>query len=89
MQQWRPEFEVYANKCKQLLPLLNNMDISLIVRGRLYSSCVRGSMLHGSETWPIGKENDVAVQQPEMRLVRWMCDVKLQDRVTSKRLRDM
>jgi len=38
------------NKFKQLIPLLTNMDMSLIVRGRLYSSCVRSSMLHGSET---------------------------------------
>jgi len=40
------------NKFRQFVPLLTNKDISLLVRGRLYSSCVRGSMLHGSETWP-------------------------------------
>jgi len=34
----------------QLVPLLTNQDISLIVGGRLFSSCVRSSMLHGSET---------------------------------------
>jgi len=28
------------NKFKQLVPLLTNSDISLIRRGRLYSSCV-------------------------------------------------
>jgi len=28
----------------------------LIRRGRLYSSCVRSSMLHGSETWPVRKK---------------------------------
>jgi len=44
-------------------------------------------MLHGSETWPIRKENEVALQQAEMRMVRWMCGVKLQDRVPSKGLR--
>ena len=38
------------NKFRQLVPLLTNKDISLIVRGRLYSSYVRSSMLHGSET---------------------------------------
>jgi len=40
------------NQFRQLVPLLTNKDtcISLIVRGRLYSSCVRSSMLHGSET---------------------------------------
>jgi len=40
------------NKFRQLVPLLTNRDISLIRRGRLYSSCVRSSMLHRSETWP-------------------------------------
>jgi len=44
------------NKFRQLVPLLTNRDISLIRRGRLYSSCVRSSMLHGSETWPVRKK---------------------------------
>ena len=35
------------NKFRQLVPQLTNKDISLIVRGRLYSSCVRSCMLHG------------------------------------------
>ena len=61
------------NKFRQLVPLLTNKDISLIVRGRLYSGCVRSSMLHGSETWPIRKENEVALQRAELRMVRWMC----------------
>ena len=61
------------NKFRQLVPLLTNKDVSLIMRGRLYSSCVRGGMLHGGETWPVRKENVVALQQAEMRIVRWMC----------------
>jgi len=76
------------NKFRQLVPLLNNKDVSLIMRGRLYSSCVRSSMLHGSETWPVRKENVVALQQAEMRMVRWMCGVKLKDRLPSKKLRE-
>jgi len=76
------------NKFRLLVPLLTNKDISLIVRGTLYSSCVRSSMLHGSETWPIRKENEVALQWAEMRMVRWMCGIQLQDRVRSKVLRE-
>jgi len=45
------------NKFRQLVPLLINKDLSLIIRGRLYISCVQSSMLHGSETWPVRKEN--------------------------------
>jgi len=44
-------------------------------------------MLHGSETWPVRKENVVALQQAEMTMVRWMCGVKLKDRLPSKELR--
>ena len=29
-----------------------------------------------SETWPVRKENEVALQRAEMRMVRWMCDIK-------------
>jgi len=46
------------------------------------------SMLHGSETWPIRKENEVPLQRAEMRMVRWMYGVKLQDRVQCKGLRE-
>jgi len=48
------------NKFRQLVALLTNMNISLIMTVRLYSSCVRSSMLHGSETWPVKKENKVS-----------------------------
>jgi len=45
-------------------------------------------MLHGSETWPVRKENVVALQRAEMRTVRWMCGIKLKDSFPSKELRD-
>jgi len=45
-------------------------------------------MLHGSETWPVRKENEVALQRAEMRMVRRMCNVKVKDRVPSKELRE-
>jgi len=70
------------------MTLLTNKDMSLIVRKRLYSSCVRSSMLYGSEIWPVRKENEVALQRADIRMVRWMCGVKLQDRVPSKELRE-
>ena len=58
------------NKFRQLIPLLTNKDISLIVRGRLYTSCVPTSMLHGTETLPVRNENKVALQRAEMRTVK-------------------
>ena len=45
-------------------------------------------MLHGSKTWPVRKENEVALHRAEMRMVRLMCDVKVKDRVPNKELRE-
>jgi len=45
-------------------------------------------MLHGSETWPVRRENEVSLQRAEMRMVRWICDVKVKDKDPSKELRE-
>jgi len=34
-------------------------------------------MLHGSETWPVKKYNELALQQAEIRMIRWMCCIKV------------
>jgi len=73
---------------RQFIPLLTNRDISLMVRRRLYSSCVRGSMLHGSETWPMGWESRVTLRRAGMRMVGRMCGVRLQDGVPGGGLRE-
>jgi len=80
------KFSPSANS--KLVQLLTNKDISLIVRRRLYSNCLQSSMLHGSKTWPIRKKNEVAIQRAEMRMVRWMCGIKVQNRVLSKGFRE-
>ena len=68
------------HKFCQLVPLLTSRDISLIRRGSLYDSCVQSSMLHGSETRPVRKEHKVALQRAQMRMVRWMSNVKVKDK---------
>ena len=68
--------------------LLTKKNLSLIMRGRFYIRCVLNSMLPYSETWPVRKESAVALQRAEMRMVRWMCGVKLKDRLPSKELRE-
>jgi len=46
-------------------------------------------MLYGSETWPVRKENEVALHRTEKRMVRWMCGVNVKKgRVPSKVLRE-
>ena len=38
-------------------------------------------------TWPVRKQNEVVLQRAEMRMVRWICNVKVK-RVPSKELRE-
>jgi len=45
-------------------------------------------MLHGRETWPVRKENEVALQRAEMRIVRWMRNIKVKGKVPSEELRE-
>ena len=37
-------------------------------------------MLHGSETWSLKRENELALHQAEIRMITWMCGVKLRDK---------
>jgi len=37
-------------------------DVFLKLRGKVYSACMRSSMLHGSETWLMKRETKLALQ---------------------------
>jgi len=45
-------------------------------------------MFHRSKTWPVRKENETALQQAKMRMGRWMCGIKLKNRVPNIELRE-
>ena len=64
------------------------MDLEKALREVMRWEYISWELMHGSETWPVRKENEVALQRLEMRMVRWMCGMKLQDRVPSKGLRE-
>ena len=36
----------------------------------------------------VGKENEVALQRAEMRMVRWMCNAEVKDKSSNKELRE-
>ena len=45
-------------------------------------------MLHGRETWPVRKENKLALHRVEITMIRWMCGVKVTDRFTCNELKE-
>jgi len=70
------------------VPLLTNKDVSLLMRGKLYTSCVHSCMLPGSETRPVKKENKLTLKWAEMRMIGWMCGIKAADSFICSKLRE-
>jgi len=71
---------------RQLALLLSNKDDSRLLTRKLYTSCVRRCMLHGSETVPVNKQNELTLQRADMKMIGWMCGVEVADRFTHKEL---
>ena len=59
-------------KFRQLLPLLTNRHLSLLTRGRVYSTCVRRATLHAAETWPVTVTTLNRLRRNDLAMIRWM-----------------
>ena len=57
-------------KFRELLGLLIGKEMSLRSKGIIYITCIRPTMLYGSETW-LTKIDDISkMQRSEMRMLR-------------------
>lgn len=74
-------------KFRELVPFLTNKAVPLLLKGKVYKSCVRSCMMYGSETWAMKLEHERKFDRAEMRMIRWMCGVSLKDRKTNDELR--
>ena len=66
---------------RELLPLLTSRVLSLITRGRIYSTYIRPVLLYASECWAPTVENVNKLQRNDRAMIRWICNVRLKDRV--------
>jgi len=73
----------------EYLPILTGKGFSLKLKGKIYATCVRSCLMHGSETWPMKVEHELKMNRTEMNMIRWMCGVKLNDRKKSEELREL
>ena len=73
-------------KFRELAPILTKRGASLIVKGKLYSACVRSVMVYGSETWATRVEDMNRLLKAERMMVRSMCGVSLKDGKSSAEL---
>lgn len=60
-------------KFRKLLPVLTSRHLSLKVRGKVYSACVRSSMLHGGESWGPNAEAIQRLRRNDRSMIRWIC----------------
>ena len=75
-------------KFRELIPILTNRHLPLITRGRVYSTCVRSAMLHGSETWAISAGSTNRLRRNDHAMIRWLCGVKPENDTNHQALLD-
>ena len=67
---------------------ISDIQSSLLeMKGRVYGSCVRSSMTHGSETRPLLVDVGLKFERAEMQMIRWMCGISMNDRKTHEEVR--
>ena len=74
-------------KFRELLSISTSRVLSLATKGRVFEEFVKCVVLYGSEVWAV-KEHDLArLERNDMTMIRWICRVRLRDRLSSDELR--
>ena len=66
-------------KFREHVPLLTARALPFKLKGRLFSSNVRSSMLHATETWPMSSDACHKLCRNDRAMVRWICGVRPSD----------
>ena len=74
------------NKFRECGELLYERKFLLKMKGRIYQSCVRSTMLYGSETWCLRENERAILRRTEKAKMRTMCGVKLIEKRRSQEL---
>ena len=67
-------------KFRELLSFLTSRAPPLEMKGRVYASCVRSSMVYGSETRPLLVDVGLKFERADMQMIRWMCGISMKDK---------
>ena len=60
--------------------------MSLRTRGKVFNSCVRSALLHGSETWATTAPDLQWLCRNDRSMVRWICGVRDDEEVSANTL---
>ena len=69
-------------KVSGTIATLDQPYINIKTRGKIFSVCVRSVLLHGSECWATRKEDKARLERNDRAMLRWICGVKISDRVS-------
>ena len=61
---------------------------ALGAKGRLHSACVCRVVLYESETWSEKKDDEDRAEENDVRIVRWMCIVRPEEKISGVVLRN-
>ena len=75
-------------KFRELCGFLTKKDVTMKLKGKVYTACVRSVMTYGSETWAMTAEQMMRLVRVERRMLRWMCGVSLKDKVSTVELQE-
>ncbi|KAI0497209.1 hypothetical protein KFK09_020431 [Dendrobium nobile] len=67
--------------------LLCDRNVPLELKGKFYKMVVRPVMLYGAECWPLKEKHNTKLSVAEMRMLRWMSDFTLRDRIRNEHIR--
>ncbi len=67
---WTARVRCGWNIFSDLTPILMVKGASWRLKGRLYESCVRSTILYRSETWAVMVEHARKLERTEMRMIR-------------------
>ena len=76
-------------KFRELSGLLIGKGMSVKSKAIIYTTCIRHAMLYDSETWPTKIEDIRKIQRSEMRMLRWMTGVSLNESKSNECVRSM
>ena len=69
------------------MPLSASRSLALEEKGRLDSAYACSFMLYESETGPLKEEDVIRLERNGERMIRLICNVRLEDRLTANELR--
>ena len=59
-----------------------NRYINIMTRGKIFNVCVGSVLLYGSECWAMRKKDKARLERNDRAMLRWICGVKISDRVS-------